>query len=125
MEKCSAETHTHQKFPFTFPFGLNLSTACKVYATHQKNETSFFLSSHFKMLPERIREEKHDIHCCSGIISAGDFGRHQLVPYSIPKLVKYSQMLNAWYIYLHLPQNYPNVGNRPYIEHLGYVSLFP
>ena len=38
----------------------------------------------------------------------------------IPKLVKYSQMLNAWYIYLHLPQNYPNVGNRPY---MGFTSF--
>ena len=33
-----------------------------------------------------------------------------------------SQMLNVWYIYLHLPdKNYPVLEvNRPYIEHLGF-----
>ena len=83
--------NTHiRNSPSPSDFGLNLSTACKVYAMHQKTETSIFLSSHFKMLPERIREEKQDIHCCSGIMSAGDFGRHQLVPYTNARKVSAS-----------------------------------
>ena len=51
----------------------------------------------------------------------GVYGRiHTHIEYHISKVWE-SQMLNAWYIYLHLPPKWPINGGsfRPYIEHLG------